>query len=289
MANKNSGLHVRFFWVDAFTHQPFRGNAAAVCILDAPVNTQIMQSIATEIGLSETAFVYGLNGTSIKKGKRFSLKWFTPKVEVELCGHATLASASVLFNEIEVAASELIFKTRSGELKAKKLDQSISLDFPAETFKPALVKQKLLDAIGISKIEDSQFSKRLGMLLIKLPSENDVRRLQPDFEGMNRELNKEVTMGVIVTSRGNQQYDFVSRFFAPKLGLNEDPVTGSSHSVLTPYWSRILGKTAMSAFQASRRGGELRVRLKPENRVEIAGETFILFSGKLRLPSSSFH
>ncbi len=285
MRNQNS-IKTPLYWVDAFTDEPFRGNAAAVCILKKPLNAQVMQSIAAEMGISETAFIHSTEEKPLKESKNFSLRWFTPKVEVKLCGHATLAAAAVLFHEINVSATEVTFETKSGKLAAKNVADGICLDFPVETFKPVSAEPELLDATGITEAKDLQYSERLGMLLINLASEEELRNLQPDFERLKNAKTKENVNGIIITSKGKPPYDFVSRFFAPQLGINEDPVTGSAHSVLTPYWSKILAKTEMSAYQASARGGKLKVRLRPDNRVDIVGNTFTLMRGELHLPLS---
>lgn len=283
MKSKNSQSTFPFYWADAFTDKPFKGNPAAVCIPKEPLPVQTMQSIAAELGLSETAFVWSTEKKPLKESKIFSLRWFTPKTEVKLCGHATLASAAVLFNEIKVATDQLVFETKSGKLSAKKLDEGVCLDFPVETYKPVTAEQDLLDALGIREIKDVQFSERLGMLLINVASEMALRNLQPDFECM-KQVQAKVGMGVIVTSRGKPPYDFVSRFFAPQLGINEDPVTGSAHCVLTPYWSKLLNKTEMTAFQASNRGGKLNVKLTKNNRVNLIGSTYVLIKGNMCLP-----
>ncbi|MFB3888073.1 MAG: PhzF family phenazine biosynthesis protein [Candidatus Bathyarchaeia archaeon] len=283
---KKQKTTILFYWVDAFTDEPFHGNPATVCILTQPLSPTVMQSLAAEIGLSETAFVHSTEGKTPQESAKFSLRWFTPKVEVKLCGHATLASAAVLFQEVGVSAKEVSFETKSGRLSARQDEHGVSLDFPAETLKPAKADTAVLNALGIDAVEAVQFSERLGMLLLRVSGEDVVRRLQPDFDRLKATQNKETSMGVIVTARGNGPFDFVSRFFGPQLGINEDPVTGSSHSVLTPYWSRILAKREMLAYQASARGGKLRVRLRSDNRVDLVGEAFILIRGALRLPHS---
>ena len=273
-----------FYWVDAFTDEPFSGNPAGVCAVDIELKPKIMQSIAAEIGLSETAFIQSLDRKDLTATERVSLRWFTPKAEVKLCGHATLASAAALFYEIRVQAHEVTFETLSGQLKAKKLTDGIDLDFPAETFHPATPKPELLKALGLDKVEDSQYSERLGMLLLRISSDEKLRALQPNFEHMKTHDQGRIGMGVIVTAHGKPPFDFVSRFFAPQLGIDEDPVTGSSHTVLTPYWSKIIGKTELTAYQASHRGGKLKVRLTSNGRVSIIGKAYILIKGRLHLP-----
>jgi PhzF family phenazine biosynthesis protein len=277
-------MKTAIYWVDAFTETPFRGNAAAVCVLKKPLDAEVMQSVATEMGVSETAFVSSTERKPLRQAKSFVLRWFTPKVEVKLCGHATLAAAAVLFREIGALADEVFFETKSGTLAAKRLTDGICLDFPAETLKPVSVYRDVLDALGIAQADETQYSERLGMLLIRMASEDELRRLRPDFERLEAAKTRENVVGVIVTSQGKPPYDYVLRFFAPKLGIDEDPVTGSAHSVLAPYWSTILGEKEMAAHQASARGGKVKVRLRSDGRVDLVGEAFVLIKGELRLP-----
>ncbi|MCK5560697.1 MAG: PhzF family phenazine biosynthesis protein, partial [Thermoplasmata archaeon] len=213
---------------------------------------------------------------------RFSLRWFTPKVEVPLCGHATLATAAVLFNEVGVTVDELEFETLSGKLTAKKDPRGILLDFPAnppEQIEPPI---ELLQAMGIEEHENVAYAKTAKKLLVHLKEEAVVKNLAPDFGLMAQVPTPDDISGVIVTSTGTEPYDFISRFFAPKVGINEDPVTGAAHTVLAPYWSKILGKAELRAYQASERGGELIVRLD-ENRVHLIGQAVVVLNGQLRL------
>ena len=258
--------------IDAFAERPYTGNPAAVCLLDDKHETRWMQAVAEEMNLSETAFV-----RPAEDG--FDLRWFTPSVEVDLCGHATLAAAHALWSEGRVAADEEIrFRTRSGLLTAARQAQLIELDFPAtrptvEDLDEARA-QELGEVLGV-------VPKRLGRsvfdLLVEVESERDVRAVQPDF----RRLGKLDCRGVIVTSTPqDDRFDFVSRFFAPAAGVDEDPVTGSAHCCLGPYWEERLGKSEMTAFQASSRGGVVRVRVRGE-RVFLGGHAVTVFRGQL--------
>lgn len=239
--------------VDAFTDRPFAGNPAAVCRLSEPADEQWMRNLAREMNLSETAFL-------LPDGNGHQIRWFTPSVEVDLCGHATLASAHVLFAG---GSEELCFSSRSGPLTARRLqDGWIRLDFPATPPAPCDAPEGLLDALGCAAIG---VSRSRFDYLVEVDSEATVRALKPDH---SRLATLEVR-GIMVTARG-RDYDFVSRFFAPGAGVNEDPVTGSAHCCLTPYWAEKLGKKRMRAFQASSRGGVVRVELAGE-RVYLEG------------------
>jgi PhzF family phenazine biosynthesis protein len=257
---------MRLLQIDAFTSEPFRGNPAAVCLLDAERPDAWMQNVAAEMNLSETAFL-------LPRDDGYSLRWFTPAVEVALCGHATLASAHALWEEKRLAYVE--FHTKSGLLTATRTGDLIELDFPATLESPAEAPEGLLESLGVANpvyVGRNRFD-----YLVEVASEDEVRALDPDHS----RLRKIQVRGVIVTS-GSRDYDFVSRFFAPGSGIDEDPVTGSAHCCLTPYWSAKLGKTAMTAFQASQRGGVIRVRLDGD-RVKLGGNAVTVMRGELAL------
>jgi PhzF family phenazine biosynthesis protein len=261
---------LKLFQVDAFTSEAFKGNPAAVCFMDGARDDQWMANVAAEMNLAETAFLTpGDDG--------WGLRWFTPTVEVDLCGHATLGSAHAIWSENISSDDVLRFHTRSGVLTATRDGDMIELDFPAKRSEPIAAPAGLFDALGISSatyVGRNQFD-----YIVELPSETEVRALKPDH-GVLRQLP---VRGVIVTSRGfgeYAEYDFISRFFAPGSGVDEDPVTGSSHCCLTPYWSERLGKTEMNAYQASPRGGAIRVRLDGD-RVKLAGHAVTVFRGEL--------
>src|SRR5688572_13160584 len=245
--------------VDSFTNRPFAGNPAGVCILPTAASEAWMRDVAREMNLAETAFLVPRRGG-------YDLRWFTPSVEVDLCGHATLASAHVLWEDGHLEPNaQARFHTKSGLLTADRRDAWIELDFPATPAAPADAPPGLSEALGATP----QFVGRSKFdYLVELDDEATVRRLDPDLGAVARVKAR----GVIVTSRADTgKYDFVSRFFAPQSGVPEDPVTGSAHCALAPYWSARLGKKELMAFQASARGGELRLRLEGD-RVRLGGQ-----------------
>lgn len=253
--------------VDAFTDQAYGGNPAAVCVLADARPDGWMQRVAQEMNLSETAFFY-------PEGDGFRLRWFTPTVEVDLCGHATLATCHVLWTEGHLQAEqEACFHTRSGVLTARRLADWIELNFPANPSREIPAPEGLGQALAVEPktvVENS-----LGYL-VEVDSAEQVKTLSPDFGA----LGKLPVHGVIVTSRGNAPYDFVSRFFAPALGIHEDPVTGAAHCCLGPYWQGQLGKTEFLAYQASPRGGVVKVRTEGD-RVRLSGQAVTVFRGEL--------
>lgn len=273
---------IPLYQVDAFTSQPFKGNPAAVCLLEAPLSAAMMQAIAAEMNLSETAFVRPLEG-EWKTARRFGLRWFTPQVEVQLCGHATLATAAVLFRELGVTTETVMFETLSGELAAQRVAAGIRLDFPADAPQSIIVPPDVTAALGDVDIVWAGRGPKTTMLLLELQDESLVRELQPNFERLGAAMNAAGMDGPIVTATGAPPYDFVSRFFAPTLGINEDPVTGSAHTVLAPYWSMRLSKETFFAYQASARGGELLVQLLPGERVALVGEAVVILRGTLEM------
>jgi len=255
--------------VDAFTDKPFAGNPAAVCILEKPRDDMWMQKVAREMNLSETAFL-------VKRFRGYDLRWFTPETEVDLCGHATLASAHVLWEDGHLAANEAArFSTRSGVLACRRKDGWIEMDFPAEPEMHAAAPPELMTALGVSPV---YVGKNRFDYLVEIESEGLLRTLAPDFN-----LLRTVPMrGVMVTARSSmKQYDFVSRFFAPRVGVNEDPVTGSAHCCLGPYWQRKMKQDSFFTWQASARGGELRVSVH-DDRVLISGRAVTVLRGALQ-------
>jgi PhzF family phenazine biosynthesis protein len=258
---------MRIFQVDAFTARPFAGNPAAVCLLEQPAGASWMQALAAEMNLSETAFLHP------RPDGAFDLRWFTPVVEVDLCGHATLASAHVLWETGALAGDAVArFHTRSGVLSAVRQDDWIEMDFPATPAEPVAAPPDLLEALGVDAVAAGR--TRFDYL-VEVASEAAVRALQPDFV----RLAQAPARGVMVTARA-AEYDFVSRFFAPASGIAEDPVTGSAHCCLGPYWAARLGRTRFIAFQASRRGGIVRVALNGD-RVLLGGQAVTVFRGEL--------
>ncbi len=255
--------------VDAFTSTPFAGNPAAVCILSEMREDQWLQNVASEMNLAETAFL-------LKQEDGFQLRWFTPVVEVDLCGHATLASAHVLWEAGYLRSDEQArFHTRSGLLTALRQGSWIELDFPQTPAEVAIPPEALLQALGV---EARYVGKNQFDYLVEIASEKIVRALTPNFSL----LATVPARGVIVTSRADSSspYDFVSRFFGPQVGVNEDPVTGSAHCCLAPYWAPQFGREHLIGFQASKRGGEVRVRLEGD-RVRLSGQAVTVLRGSL--------
>jgi len=263
-------MGIKIFQVDAFADKPFTGNPAAVCVLEKQIEELWMQDIASEMNLSEAAFLY-----RVEDG--FNLRWFTPTLEVDLCGHATLASAHVLWEMGYLKPSEEArFHTRSGLLNASKKGGLIELDFPSEPAEEAPVPSGLKEGLGIHPI---YVGKNRFDYLVQVQSEDTVKNLEPNFN-----ILKEIPVrGIIVTSICESgEYDFVSRFFAPASGIDEDPVTGSAHSCLGPFWQKRLGKSRLKAYQASRRGGIIHVSLNG-NRVLLGGNAITVFRGEIAI------
>ncbi len=262
-------MKLKLYQVDAFAGELFSGNPAAVCPLDKWLGDDLMQKIAQENNLSETAFL-------VKKGKVYEIRWFTPDLEVALCGHATLASAFVLF-EYEGERDNRIsfFSPRSGELSVSKEESGmLTLDFPADRVEAQPAFKELNHALGMEPTET--YKGKTDYLLV-YGSQEDIESLDPNFHL----LSSVEARGVIVTARGNE-VDFVSRFFAPQSGVNEDPVTGSAHTTLTPYWSEKLGKNTLDARQLSSRGGALKCTMAGE-RVMISGKVVPYLTGEINI------
>ena len=258
----------RFTQVDAFTDRPFLGNPAAVCVLSEPADAGWMQQVAREMNLAETAFL-------VRQQDRFALRWFTPTTEVDLCGHATLASAHVLWEERHLRNEETVrFQTRSGMLTATREPDLIWLDFPASPSQPAPEVPDLCRGI---KANPCYVGRTAFDYLVELESESAVRELLPDITALARLPVR----GIIVTARADAgTHDFVSRFFAPGIGVPEDPVTGSAHCGLAPFWAERLNKTEMVGYQASERGGFVTVRLEGP-RVRLGGQAVTVLRGEI--------
>jgi predicted PhzF superfamily epimerase YddE/YHI9 len=260
-------MEIQLFQVDAFTPHVFRGNPAAVCPLEHWLPDPVLQAIASENNLSETAFF-------VPEDNGFRLRWFTPTTEVDLCGHATLASAFVVFKYLLPEAGEVRFETRSGRLAVRQAGARLVMDFPARPPVACMVPDRLLQGLGGTP----RLVLRSRDYFVVYESEREIRDLQPVMEDL-RDLD---ALGIIVTAPG-EEVDFVSRFFAPGAGIPEDPVTGSAHCTLIPYWASRLGRCELSARQISQRGGELGCRLVGD-RVEIAGEAVLYLHGTISLP-----
>ncbi|XP_006149008.1 phenazine biosynthesis-like domain-containing protein [Tupaia chinensis] len=286
-------MKLPIFIADAFTARAFRGNPAAVCLLENKLDEDMHQKIAREMNLSETAFIRKLHPTDdFTQSSCFGLRWFTPASEVPLCGHATLASAAVLFHKIKNTNSTLTFVTLSGELKAKRADDDIILDLPLYPAHPQdfhEVEDVIKTAIGDTLVQDIRYSPDTRKLLVRLSDTYDrsfLENLKVNTETLPQVEKTGKVKGLILTLKGQsggqtQGFDFYSRYFAPWFGVAEDPVTGSAHTVLSSYWSQELGKTEMRALQCSCRGGELGISLCPDGRVNLRGGAAIVLEGTL--------
>jgi len=261
---------VTLFVVDAFASEPFTGNPAGVVLLDEPADAAWMQKVAMEMNHAETAFV-------APQEKGFGLRWFTPTIEVNLCGHATLAAAHVLWKLHKVAKDAVIdFETKSGWLHCSRIEHQIQLDFPAKVVEPCDEPPGLLAALHLQ--EGKTFSNKMDYLVI-VPDVSTVKRLKPNFIELSRIKCRGVIVSATSTSPG---VDFVSRFFAPASGVAEDPVTGSAHCALGPYWAKQLGKNPLVGYQASPRGGHVHVELK-DDRVLLRGSAVTFLKGEIRM------
>jgi len=257
-------MKLPIYQVDAFASQAFSGNPAAICPLEHWLEESVMQAIAAENNLSETAFF-------VAQGKDYHIRWFTPTVEVDLCGHATLASAYVIFECLDSESDQILFHSKSGPLPLKKEKDRIVMDFPSKPPTPCTPPEILLKAFDQVPLEVWKSDD----YLVVFEQEKDIAALQPDMAAL-AQLD---LRGVMVTAKGDS-VDWVSRFFAPKYGIPEDPVTGSAHCTLTPYWTQKLGKTTHHALQISSRGGELFCELK-EDRVMISGKATLFLEGTI--------
>ncbi|KAL7641719.1 UNVERIFIED_CONTAM: hypothetical protein RMT77_007592 [Armadillidium vulgare] len=300
-------MKLKIFTVDAFTDKPFHGNPAAIIPLTETLPENVLQKIAMELNLSETAYVTTLERSSSpnvwKEGNKFGLRWFTPTNEVRLCGHATLATAHTLFNILGNKSDSISFETLSGTLWVKKHQDGICMDFPLNKPEPLTENQqekygKLINTItGYKKVKETQFSKSTGKLMIRLEdyyTKTDLQSLSPNPKTL-LELNEGAEVrGVIVTlqgdlhqnqdtSRGLQEYNFVSRYFAPWVGIPEDPVTGSAHTVSGSYWSGQLNLKELKCRQCSNRGGDLTLRIRDDNRVDIIGKGTTVIEGEINI------
>lgn len=270
-------IEAKYFHVDAFADKPFSGNPASVCFMPTTLDEQTYFSIAREMNIvSEMSIV-----EEAKEGC-FKIRWFSQQKEVPLCGHATLATAHVIFNHMDYKGSRIEFQSQSGSLYARKTPQGIQLDFPEN--KPHRVDPpyEALNGLGVTEWVDIQYSPGNQKLMVHLEDYETLKSVNPDFEEVVAAENSYGWRAIMVTSPGFDDYDFVSRHFAPLVGVNEDPVTGSNHTMLAPYWGEILGKKRMKAYQASRRGGALYVELA-DNRVLITGRSVTIMEGNLRI------
>src|SRR5437764_1906651 len=261
-------MRTRIFQLDAFTTRRFAGNPAAVMPMDRFPEDAVLQAVAAENNLSETAFL-------IREGDDYRLRWFTPTTEVPLCGHATLACAAVVMERLEPKRSRVVFHSASGPLTVSRTDAGYVMNFPARPSKPVSPPRGLAEALGVAPLEVVADGFNYLALLESAPV---VRELAPDIAAVARFDRS----GIIVTAPGDGPYDFVSRYFAPAKGIPEDPVTGGAHCALAPYWAKRLKKTAFRAYQASRRGGEIICRLAGD-RVELEGACVFYMEGEVQI------
>ena len=262
-------MNIDLYQVDAFASKPFEGNPAAVCPLEAWLDDTLLQAIATENNLSETAFF-------VPTESGYHLRWFTPSVEVDLCGHATLAAAWVIFNVLGDSAETLAFETRSGQLLVQRDGDELAMDFPAKVVEPLAMEAEVKAALGINEIEELLISDDIVVVV------NDaqlIESLTPDMQQMKHLPGR----GIVVTAKGSD-VDFVSRWFGPKVGVEEDPVTGSAHTSLAPFWAKKLGKRQLTARQGGARKGALSCEIEGE-RVIIKGCVAPYLKGVITLPN----
>lgn len=274
-------LNLPFYRIDSFADKPFSGNPAAVCLVNVMLEEPVLRAIAAEANLSETAFLFIQDWKSLKQSARFRLRWFTPKVEVPLCGHATLATAAVLFNELDIRSSSIEFETKSGILVAERGKDMIRLIFPSYTSAPYTPASLILEALGIDGYEEALYCESLKKVLLKVRDVETLKMIKPDFQKLKKSVDPGLVQGLILTAEGDEHYDFFSRYFAPWVGINEDPVTGAAHSVLTPYWYQILQKEKMRAYQASARGGIIQVTRLGPGKIALEGKTIVFFRGNI--------
>jgi PhzF family phenazine biosynthesis protein len=261
--------------VDSFTNEAFKGNPAGVCVLSEAISEELMLKIAQELNLSETAFIQQKDTNNL-----YSIRYFSPVMEIPLCGHATLASAKVLFeNEL---LNEIQFTTfQNVHLITKKVNDGIVMEFPVYETVPAKVSSALLDALGLKEITNCEYNSENNILLLEISSNEVLQKLTPNFEVLVK--THDSINGVLVTAASNDEYDFHSRYFWPWSGSNEDPVTGVTHTFLTKYWSKRLNKTNMKSFQVSKRTGFMNVELTENNKLLIKSNAVIVFKGNFIL------
>lgn len=265
-------MKIKTFIVDSFTNMPFKGNPAGICLLKESISTDIMQSIATELNLSETAFLLKT------ENNHYTIRYFTPTVEVDFCGHATLKIILEKLNNVTVN-----FTTYKGlQLSANLENEYIKMLFPLYETTEYIPNQKLNEAFGLDNSISTRFSKDLDMLVIEVKDKQTLLNIKPDYQKVIE--SSEIIKEVVITSKSeDKEYDFYSRCFCPWIGINEDPVTGASHSVLAKYWSDILNKKEMSAFQLSRRGGFLKLKIISNTELEVRSNARIVFEGEMNL------
>lgn len=267
---------IETYIVDSFTNEPFKGNPAGVCLLPQAIKEEQMLAIAKELGLSETAFIIQLEGDH-----QYSIRFFSPKMEIPLCGHATLAASKVVFDRDKSLQKIHFVNIQNLDLLIQKDGDNIIMQFPVYDTKPAQAPPALLAALGIKEIINSELNAETNILLLEIEDSQELRELKPDFAALYHSIS--TVNGVLVTAPSQRkEFDFESRYFWPWSGTNEDPVTGGTHTFLVKYWSERLGKTKMQSFQCSERGGFMEVELKGNNKFTIKSMAQIVLEGKLR-------
>jgi PhzF family phenazine biosynthesis protein len=285
---------ITIFQVDSFTDRVFKGNPAGVCVLEEPLDDQTMHDIAAEMNLSETAFAVKITAGPMVDAYKFNLRWFTPKCEVDLCGHATLATARILHDIYELKNDKLTFTSRSGDLPVTRKGDFHQLDFPAGDPQHVKLPDYMISALNLydtgldELLQETLQCRKSKKLLLRFKDKRAVYEAAPDFSQLMQAEAAFGSVGTIFTAMGDQPYDFISRFFAPFYGISEDPVTGAAHTVLSPYWAGMLDKRKMLAYQASKRGGELIVEMKKDpkghrHRVLISGKSVIVMHGVMKI------
>lgn len=269
-------MQIKTFIINAFTNKAFSGNPAGVCLLDSKLDEKIMQAIASELNLSETAFLH-----KKENEEAYRIRYFTPTVEIDFCGHATLASAKLVLGKL--GKKEVVFITKNGlKISAYNQGRSIKMEFPLYETVDYEMNESLFDAFGIKETTTSQYCKELDMLIIEVADKQSLLQISPDFKKAI-ESSTTIKEVVITTKSEDIDYDFYSRCFCPWIGINEDPVTGASHSVLAKYWGQKLNKKEMSAYQLSNRGGFLKMKIVNDNKLEVFSNAQIVFEGLLNL------
>lgn len=264
---------MKTYIVDSFTEKPFKGNPAGVCVIEASMSDELMLKVAQELGLSETAFIHPISGS-----KKYSIRYFSPKMEIPLCGHATLAAAKVLISELKLAIVKFVNKDNL-TLIAKNVGKQIEMEFPIYTTQPAEVSSDLLKSLQLSSVENVAHNVETNILLLEIKNYKDLANITPDFT-MLLESRDDINGVLVTASSGTDGYDFHSRYFWPWSGTNEDPVTGGTHTFLAPYWSERLGKNKMLSFQSSKRTGSMQVELL-DDKLFITSQAVIILQGEM--------
>lgn len=267
---------IKAYIVDSFTDEPFKGNPAGVCLLEARIEDDLMLLIAKELGLSETAFIIQ------KSTDKFDIRFFSPVMEIPLCGHATLAASKVVFERHPELKQISFTNIQDINLEIEKIGNEIVMKFPLYSTQKSKAPEQLLSALGISSIENVEYNEETNILILEIEDVDTLRGLNPNFEELKK--SHDSINGVLITSKSNQsEFDFESRYFWPWSGTNEDPVTGGTHTFLTPYWSKRLNKNKMISFQCSERTGRMEVEIQDEQWFTIRSTAQIVFEGNLRL------